>query len=77
MDLSTKQVHRQRRPAVHTKRMDNKVLPYSTHNYTQCLVTNPNGEEYRTECICMLNHVAVQQKVTQHCESIILQLEKA
>ena len=41
----------------------NKVLLYSTGNYIQNLVINPNGKEYEKECVCIhiyLSHFAVQ-----------------
>ena len=52
-------------------------------NYIQYPVINHNGKEYKKEyvCVCVyiyvymyLNYFAIQQKLTQHCKSIILQL---
>ena len=57
---------------VYTEWMNSKVLPYSTENYIQYPGINHNGKEYEKECIYM-NHFAVQQKLTQHCKSTILQ----
>ena len=53
--------------------INNKVPLYSTGNYIQYPVINHDGKEY----ICIyLNHFAVQQKLTQHCKSTILQKNK-
>ena len=61
---------------LYRERVNNKVLMYSTGNYSQYPVINHNGKEYEKECIyiyvCM-NHFAVQQKLAQHCKSTILQ----
>ena len=46
----------------------NKVLLYSTGNYIQYPVINHNGKR-----IYMCINFAVQQKLTQHCKSTILQ----
>ena len=35
--------------------VDNKVLLYSTRNYSQCPRINHNGKEYKKECIWMYN----------------------
>ena len=54
-------------------------------NYIQYPVINHNGKEYKKEyvCVCVyiyiyvymyLNYFAIQQTLTQHCKSIILQL---
>ena len=58
--------------------MDNKVLLYSTGNFSQYPVINHNGKEYkkRMYIYVQLNHFAVQQKLTQHCKSTILQQKK-
>ena len=51
----------------------------STENYIQYPMINHKGKEYfKKECIYIyvyikLNHFAVQQKLTQHCKSAILQ----
>ena len=53
----------------------NKVLQYSTGNYIQYPVVNHNGKELeKSENIfVLLSHFTVQQKLTQHCKSTILQ----
>ena len=54
--------------------INNKVLLYSTENYIQYTMTNHNGKEYEKEYIYVKrNHFAVQQKLTQHYKSTILQ----
>ena len=53
--------------------MNNKVLLYSTGNYIPYPVINNNGEEYKKNTYMHNNHFAVQQKLTQHCKSTILQ----
>ena len=35
--------------------INNKVLLYSTGNYIQYLVMNPNGKEYKKGCVYMYN----------------------
>ena len=48
-------------------------------NYIQSSVINHNGQEYEKSVwvsVCPLNHLAVQQKLTQCCESTILQENK-
>ena len=53
--------------------INNRVLLYSTENYIQYLVINHNGKKYEKEYIYVkLNHLAVQQKLTEHCISTIL-----
>ena len=51
------------------------TLLYSTGNYIQYPVVNHNGKDYEKNglymCVCM-NHLAVQQKFTQHCKSTYL-----
>ena len=47
----------------------NKVLLYRTRNYIQYPVLNHNGKDYEKD----LNSFAVQQKLTQHCQSTIFQ----
>ena len=43
----------------------NKVLLYSTGNYTQCPVINHNGKEYEKKYTYIyLNHFDVQQRLT-------------
>ena len=45
--------------------INHKVLLYSTGKYIQYPVINHNGEEYEKEYIyVLLNHFAVQQKLT-------------
>ena len=57
--------------------VNNKVLLYSTENYTQYPVMNHNGKEYEKEYICITASLLLsQQKLTQHCKSTILQLKK-
>ena len=55
--------------------INNKVVLYSTGNYIQYPVVNHNGKDYEKNglymCVCM-NHLAVQQKFTQHCKSTYL-----
>ena len=59
--------------------INDKVLLYSTGNYIQYPVINNHGKEYlKSMYIYMyiyvkLNHFAVQQKLTQHCKSTLLQ----
>ena len=48
-------------------------LLYGTGNYIQNPVIKHNGKEY---IYVQLNHFAVHQKLTQHCKSTILQLQK-
>ena len=57
---------------------NNKVLLYSTENYIQYPMRNHNGKEFfKKEYIYIsLNYFALQQKLTQHCESTILQFKK-
>ena len=69
-----------------TKKMhlDKKVLLYSTGNYIQYPVINHNGKEYKKEFYIYIythtytyrNQFAVQQKLTQHGKSTILQKKK-
>ena len=56
-------------------RITNKVLLYSTENYIQYPMINHNGKEYENkECVYIyITDFAVQQKLTQHCKSTILQ----
>ena len=42
---------------VHVEWINNKVLLYSTENYSQYPVINHNGKEYEKECIHMYNRV--------------------
>ena len=59
---------------VYIEWINNKVLLYSTGNYIQDPGINHNGKEYEKEYMYMYNnHLAVQQKLTQHCKSTILQ----
>ena len=52
-----------------------QVLLYSTGSYIQSPGINHNGKEYkkRLHMYIKLNHFGVQQKLTQHCKSAILQ----
>ena len=62
--------------------MANKDLLYSTGNSTQYSVLTCMGKYLKRGgvcmyvcvcvCVCMI-HFAVQQKLTQHCKSIVLQ----
>ena len=64
-----------RRKLLHTEWINNKVLLYSTGNYTQYPGINHNGKEYLKKNVYMYvkpNHFAVQQELTQHCKSTIL-----
>ena len=67
MNLPMKQTHRQgegggmdwefgisRCKLLYTERI-NKVLQYSTGNYSQYPIINHNGKEYEKECIYMYN----------------------
>ena len=59
-------------------KITNKDLLYSTGNSTQYPVINHNGKEYEKEYIYVKrNHFAVQQKLTQHYKSTILQIGRA
>ena len=52
----------------------NKVLWYSTENYTQYPGINHNRKQYRKESIYVYSsHFATQQKLTQHCKSTVFQ----
>ena len=55
--------------------INNKVLLCSTGNYIQYPVINHNVKECekRIYIYIKLSHFAVQQKLTQHCKSTILQ----
>ena len=71
--------------------INNKVLLCGTENYLQYSMINHNGKEYKKKneyiyiyiCIYIyiyiyikLNCFAIQQKLTQHCKSTVLQLKK-
>ena len=59
---------------LYTEWINNKVPLYSTENYIHYDVINHNGKEYEEEYTYVkLNHFAIQQKLTQHCKSTILQ----
>ena len=61
---------------VYLEWINNNVLLYRTGNYIQYPVINHNGKEYIHTHIYIyikLNHFAVEQKLTQHCKSTILQ----
>ena len=49
------------------------VLLYRTENYIQYPVINHNGNENEEEYICIMNHFAVQKKLTQQYKPTILQ----
>ena len=56
--------------------ISSKVLLYSTGDYIQYPVLNHNGKEYEKVYVYMyihMNHFPVQQKLTLHCKSTILQ----
>ena len=54
-----------------TLRMDEPKGP--TGNYIQSPEINHHEKEYKKECIYVYNyHLAVQQKLAQHCNSTIL-----
>ena len=54
--------------------VNNKAVLCSTGIYIQKTVINHNGKEYVKECIYVyLDPFAVQQKLTQHCKSRLLQ----
>ena len=62
-------------------RINNRVLLYSTGNYIQYPVITYSGKEHEKEYMCVyiyiyVNHFAVQQKLTQHCKSTILQFRE-
>ena len=65
---------------LHLEWINNKVLLYSTGSYIQFPVINYNRKEYEKVCVCVcvcihiyINHLALQQKLTQHCKSAIVQ----
>ena len=61
---------------LHIEWINNKVLLYSTGNCIQYHEINHNRKEYKKQCVCIymyLNYFALQQKLTQHCKSTILQ----
>ena len=74
---------------LYTEWIDKKVLLYSPGNYIWYPVINDNGKEYEkmhiyihihTHIVCMcvyvcikLNHLAIQEKLTQYCKSRVLQ----
>ena len=75
----------------HIEWIDNKVLLYGTGNYIQYPEINHHGKKYKERiyiyihtnkgCIYIYIHSyiyesAVQQKLTQHGNSVILQLKK-
>ena len=65
---------------LYIERINNKVLLYSTENYIQYPMINHRGKEYQKRMyiyVCMMNHFAIQQKLTQRCKSTILQKKKS
>ena len=61
---------------VYLEWINNNVLLYRTGNYIQYPVINHNGKEYIHTHIYIyikLIHFAVEQKLTQHCKSTVLQ----
>ena len=75
---------------LYMKQINNKVLPYSTGNYTQYLVINYNGKEYEKNIYtqiddrkidtqiqrCITESFHCIQKRTQFCKLTILQFKK-
>ena len=65
---------------VYIEWINNKILLYSTENYTQYPVIDQNGKEFEKECVCVcvcvcvykMESLSVQQKLTQHCKLTIL-----
>ena len=58
------------------KMLNNKDLLYSTGNHIQYLIITYNGKEYIFFLYIKLNHFAVHLKLTQHCNSRMLQFKK-
>ena len=56
--------------------ISNKVLLYSTRNYIQHPVENNRKRIWKRMYIHSNNHFTIQYKLTQHCKSIILRLNK-
>ena len=56
---------------LHVEWISNEVLLYYPRNYIQSLGVDHDGRENE-----MLGHYTVQQKLTQHCKSIILLKKK-
>ena len=69
-----------RRKLLHIEWIDNRVLLYGTGNYIQYPEINHHGKKYKGRmCLYIYIYIsesAVQQKLTQHGNSIILQLKK-
>ena len=64
---------------LHIKQTIHKNLLYATGNSTQCSVMTYLGKESEKSgfMICMYDRLTtIQQKLTQHCRSTILQLKK-
>ena len=59
---------------LYIKWINDKVLLYSTGNYTQYPIISLNGKEYEKEYIYthIYNKITVQQKLAQHCKLTIL-----
>ena len=69
---------------LHLEWINNEVLLYSTGNYIQLLVTEHDRRQYEKKNVCTyiyihthimyvyLDHLAVQQKLTEHCKSTII-----
>ena len=58
---------------VYIEWINSNILLYSTGKYIQYPVINHNGKEYEKQMHAQQNHFAVQQKLTEHCKSTILQ----
>ena len=53
-----------------TEGIDNKVLLYSTGNYSPSPEINLMEQNIKKKCVCVKrNHLALQQKLTHHCKS--------
>ena len=53
-----------------------KVLPCGTGNYIQypvITIMEKNMKKNVCVCVCNLSHLAVYQKLAQHCKSVIVQ----
>ena len=60
---------------LYIKQIKNKALLYSTENCIQYPVINHNGKESKKEDI-YVSHLAVHQKLAQHCKPSILNYKK-
>ena len=59
---------------LYIKWMNNKVLLYSTGNYTQYPIISLHGKEYEKQYIHthIYSKITVQRKLAQHCKLTIL-----